>query len=415
MSPVPATPAVGVYAEAALPDGQPSDDAALGGAGSVAVATGRGFYLEADLLGGPTLAGGFTGAGWLGGRYHLGGRSFDTLPSMSLLVGAGGTLAEAGHAALVFGAAADLPARYGLAPRLAVDWLASPWDAANTVVVRLGVVAVPGRTPHDDGPLVVGEPPAVEVPAASEPPPAAPPSLVVNGAPADARVWLAHPYCSWVPLSEVQGYLDRADPPVPASVHARGFLPAWASLDGPTELTLQPAPPQGTVVVVASPGDEVRVGGAPVSLGEDGAAFVQVLQGIVEVTVVGGGRAARASVAAESGYASWVRMADPTPWRVTFAQGSAVVTAAARRELAARVSLMGQHPIEIHGSYSAEGNEAANLALAQARAEATRAALVALGVAPDRVRLGAAQLPDAGLSVKEQRAAVIVPLPAGAR
>lgn len=182
------------------------------------------------------------------------------------------------------------------------------------------------------------------------------------------------------------------------------------SLDG---ATLVPASKQGALLVVGQPGDRLVLDGAPaVSAGVDGVAQLQVAPGVVEATVVGGGRRVALEVAVSRGHGSWVRVEDPTSQLVSFGMGERTLDADDEALLDALVADVGGWSFTLRGGFSAEGDRAANLALAADRAEAVRQGLLARGLAEARVTVLPPAVPEDASTAAARRVCTITPVPA---
>ncbi|MCA9490027.1 MAG: OmpA family protein, partial [Myxococcales bacterium] len=231
----------------------------------------------------------------------------------------------------------------------------------------------------------------------------APPTFTIS--PASAQVWIAHPVCAWVPASEAVPIIrSRATGPV--TVVAPGYLPVTVDPASVGEIVLERAPAIGSLVVSASPGDQVRVDGLAVTADADGVVVRDVREGPVVVQVVGGGRSFREELAAAEGYGLWVRVPPPPVWEVRFAANSAVISADGRARLAKLVEEAGDARFRLTGSHSEEGSTQANDALAERRALTVRDALVAAGMSEDRLTV----LPPTKLdrpNAEDQRAVLI--------
>lgn len=241
-----------------------------------------------------------------------------------------------------------------------------------------------------------------------EPAPAAP---AVSLTPPDARVWVPHPVCRWVPAAEVAALLPQLRPEDRVRVIAAGHLPVETDASHLPGTVLPPAPPQGSVVVVAEPGDLVTVGGQEVRVSADGVAVLNVPQGVITGSVAGGGRVAPVEVAVGDGHAVWVRVPEPRPVRVDFDRGSAELDPAEVELLTQMAGRAGGWMFLVQGSASRDGNPTLNEGFAAARAEAVAAVLRGAGLPADRVVVRSpvvAPVDDPGA-----RFAVVTPIPAG--
>ncbi len=224
------------------------------------------------------------------------------------------------------------------------------------------------------------------------------------------RIWVPHPVCAWVRPSET-ALLEGLAPDQPLRVESPGYLPVTLTAGTTGELALAPAPRQGSLVLKASPGDHVRVSGQTVLLNDRGLAVVTLAEGDERVVVIGGGRVERHDLGIFDGHGIWVRAGEPSARRIAFATGRSDLGPRARSDLADLVDTRGDWRLSVQGSHSPEGDAVANVALAEARADAVIAALIAAGVPPERVVRLPASPPEEGLSRAEQRAAVVRPLP----
>lgn len=195
-----------------------------------------------------------------------------------------------------------------------------------------------------------------------------------------ALVWVPHPVCAWVPAEEAAALLAIADPELPAKVTAPGYVPTELPREGSRAVTLRAAPPFGAVVVVAAPGDEVSIEGAKFPLAGDGTAVFGAPEGTLRVLVRGAGRRVELEGAVAAGYALWLRAPAPEPLVVSFEPGSAAIPATFAERLRAFAADAGDHGFRIVGSFSNEADRGESRRLADQRAEALKAALLAAGV-----------------------------------
>ncbi len=233
------------------------------------------------------------------------------------------------------------------------------------------------------------------------------PSLEVD--PEGAMIWIPHPICRWVPAGAGDAALAEAGA---VRVSAPGYLPADVLLEGSTSVTLDPAPEQGSLVVLASPGDAVRLGEQVLPLNRDGTALVKAPRGPLTVSVTGGGRAVTREVLIASGYGLWLRIPEPEPLSLRFPVGGSTLDPASRRQLEALVASLGDYRLRVRGSSSPEGDPLANEALAEARAQAAGRALIEAGADPSRVVYDPPELPLDG-DPAPLRSVTITPEPAG--
>ncbi|MEQ1570396.1 MAG: OmpA family protein, partial [Myxococcota bacterium] len=246
-------------------------------------------------------------------------------------------------------------------------------------------------------------PPVVEA-VVVEAPPA---ELAVD--PPEARVWVPHPVCAWMTPAEASPWLAGLDGGL-ARVEAPGFVPAF--VDRPGVVALAPAPVQGSLIVVGHPGDQVRVDQVELPPSPDGAWVVAHAEGPVTVQVAGGGRSESVEVGVSSGFATWVRAAEPAPTQIRFASGSAEVQPGDRAALAALAASLGGWALELRGSASPEGDAARNTSLAAQRADGVRGLLVDAGVDPARIRIAAGEVGAEGAAPETQRRVSVTPVEA---
>lgn len=310
-----------------------------------------------------------------GGGLSLGGRqSAPGAPWVHGAVGMGWQQALAETGALR--ATARVHLRESVRGELAVGWI---W----------------GRPPEPPPP----EPEVVEVPP-----------LDLSQLPEDAEIWIPHPWCYWLSVAEAQALLPTLPPEVRVRIEARSHDAAYATPQTVGGVRLRQAAAQGTLLVVAEPGDRIEVGEVEVTPEDDGVATLTVRAGIVELAVVGGGRRAAYEVSVEGGQALWVRAPAPARLSVGFGMGSSRLDPAARDQLTALVEDLGDWRLAVEGGFSPEGNREANLALASARAAAVQQALLELGLPPERVEVRPPAIPEGGGPASSQRVAVIIPL-----
>lgn len=302
-------------------------------------------------------------APWLSARPEL--RLFlspRVAPAAALSVVAGGGLrwSETLHPDLSVGAALDLPGQGRLVPRLQGRYLLDPTGEGSTILLGAGFAWPRPRPPA-----------VVEAPA---PPP-----------PEESWIWVPHPVRACVLESGLRhaeaGAADVGPPPPSSPVQAAAIPPGLdlAALLNPT---------QGSLVIAASPGDEVQVGGVILPLGPDGIAVTTAPEGPIRVILRGAGRTRAMEPSVAAGYAVWIRHElDPSPHLVAFGQGSATLSDDALARLRTLVENAGGWRFELQGRYSAEGTAELNRDLAMARAAAVRDALLAAGLPADRIAM----------------------------
>lgn len=237
-----------------------------------------------------------------------------------------------------------------------------------------------------------------------------PEPLVVTPPPVDGESWWDPQTCAWVDADPGNGWQteDGVSLPGESSVTQLGAPdPADPNSTGPVLER-----PQGWLMVVAEPGDVVQLGPMSQEVGRDGVARLRAAEGIVEVSVVGGGRSQAFEAAVADGYALWLRAAPPEEVRVQFASGSSVVDEQDRVLIQALARNRGSYHLRISGSYSPEGSQVSNLALARDRADAVNRLLVDAGVPADGVTIDPPTPPRPGLTAEQQRAVYVQPVTA---
>ncbi len=232
--------------------------------------------------------------------------------------------------------------------------------------------------------------------------------------PPDASVWFPHDHCEHVHADDLDKHLDQVEPDLQVVVSAPGYLPAYVPAEKLDGLALEPAPAQGALVVVASPGDRVKVAGVEVTPGMDGVVLLNVPDGPTEIEIAGGGRETRGPVAVAQGHATWVRVPAAEPQRALFTAGSATLDAEQSALVKSMAGLRGDYAYVLRGGYSPDGEQGANLALAEARAKSVHAVLVEAGVPDELIELAPILAPELDGQPELQRSCSITPIP-GAR
>lgn len=207
----------------------------------------------------------------------------------------------------------------------------------------------------------------------------------------DPLVWSAEPLCAWVPALEVvPGALASPDPPAAEEAP----LPAAERAGPPPGPPLPPG--QGLLVVVAWPGDVVRLGDVERAAGGDGVVELTWPAGPVEVVVSGVAGEARRWAGVEAGYATWVRLLGPEALQVRFEQGSSALDAEAVERLRQVAASAAGQRLVVQGSTSPEGSLELNDRLARERADVVVEALVRAGVPRETVYVAAPLVGAAG-------------------
>lgn len=302
-----------------------------------------------------------------------------------------------------FGADLSLTQRVGI--RVQADWMlvgSQPLAVVSVGGLFHSAPLRPVPAPSYPSPsATLAPPPPVPSPSPA-PSPAPTPSPPTEIRPASARLWVPHPVCRWIDASEAALY-----PGATVRVEAPGYLPSTLTLPG--NLSLTPAPAQGTLMVVAWPGDQLRVGGVELKPGADGVAMLSVPVGLVTAEIIGGGRSETLEASVVNTQATWVRSHAPLPVEVRFDMGSAVVGGRQLARIEGIGLQAGRWHFDIVGSYSPEGNLEQNVWLARARAQAVYDALVSQGVPADHLHLLEPRPPAPGTSPEAARSARVIP------
>ncbi len=231
--------------------------------------------------------------------------------------------------------------------------------------------------------------------------------------PDDATIWVPHPHCEHSDAAHVAQAVERLDPEQRVVVSAPGYLPAFVQADQLPGLSLEAAPAQGALVIVASPGDLLLVDGVQVNPGDDGVALLNVPEGSHLVEVSGGGRRSVGKIAVSQGHVTWLRPQGAEPHHALFSAGSASLGAAERERIARFAEQRAGYGYVLQGGHSPEGAAATNAALALARAEAVREALIQAGVPEADIELQPIAAPTLDGDPNLQRCCLITPVPGG--
>ncbi len=280
-----------------------------------------------------------------------------------------------------------------LAAGLGVDLQRSPWRPR----LQLMAVGVPGGEVR--GLLTLG--------GGHRPAPTAPPVPIDRPRFDAAMVWVPGPVCQWLPSDEASEAFAGVE--ADAANVSTIALPA-----GPTSGdTGADARPMGDLVVAAAPGDRVSVDEQVLEVAIDGIAWAHVPEGPSTVRIVGGGRKEALDVAVSANATLWVAPEDPSQVELRFQLGSAELEGPSALALDAFADALGDWHVQIWGSYSTEGDQAANVALATRRAESAKERLLVAGVPAARVQVLPAKSPASGLAPEDQRVAVLKPVAPG--
>ncbi len=306
------------------------------------------------------------------------------------------------------GLSVDLPARRRLTPRVSAGWELSRADADLRGGATLSLS------------LLVPPPPATPTPAVVEAPPPPPPPkprepLDLELVPAEAEVWVPHPVCAWVPASQAELLLAGLDEPLSPEATlelvAAGYVPEHVHAEGKQEVSLEPAEDRGALLVLAHPGDTVRVGGVALPVDGRGLALMQAPEGRVTVEVLAGGVRQEYKAALANGYAVWIRAKAPPPTQILFAQGVSELSASNLERIRQIATNAAGWSFVLQGAYSYEGSLNVNNRLARERGLNVGAALLAAGVPADRIAYLDPPPADPNKDPATQRACNILAVP----
>ncbi|MBN1335145.1 MAG: OmpA family protein [Deltaproteobacteria bacterium] len=239
------------------------------------------------------------------------------------------------------------------------------------------------------------------------------PSSTISITPDDALVWLPHPWCAWVEADQVASILEALPADAEIVVTSEGRLPTVVHVTpgADLEVTLDEAPRQGALVVLANPADRVRIGEHDLPLTPQGTLLANLAEGPVALEISGGGRTVHQELAVAEGWATWLRVPPPEPVEIRFGVDSSDLDAAGREVVAAIAGARGSWRFRLEGSWSTEGENARNTSLGRSRAEAVHQALVAAGVPSEALEIAPPVAPPPGPPLPQHRVCRIVPLP----
>lgn len=328
--------------------------------------------------------------------------------ALSLDLGLGVDLFGPALAAQI-GGSVDLPSRRRLVPRVSAGFELAPDAEGVHPRGRLALTVLMPRPLEKAAPT-----PVVEAPP--KPPPAPPRvPLELEAAPEEARVWVPHPICAWVPASQAAALLAQLDNPLPPDamldVIAEGYLPEHVPAQGEQKVALKLSENRGALIVLAHPGDQVSVGGAPVPVNGDGIAMLNAPEGRVAIEVRAGGQRQEYKAALSSGYAVWIRVKPPAPTQILFPQGSSELSAAAAQRIQGMAADAAGWSFVLQGAYSYEGSLNVNNRLARERGQNVGAALLAAGVPADHIAYLDPPPADPNKDPTTQRACNILAVP----
>ncbi len=294
--------------------------------------------------------------------------------------------------------------------------LDAAWDVALAASHRMRISTRLQWAPASTrGVLAVGwvwAPPARSTPPPPVEAPRETPSIDISRFPLEAEVWLPHPVCQWVPITEIDARLATLPPDQRLHVQAEAHATLFSDAQHISGSHLRVVGPQGTLFVVGQPGDHLRLGDQDIAAGADGVVQLKVPEGNVEAVWFGGGRIQTLQASVQRNHATWIRTSNPPPVTIQFDQGSDEVDAATRAQLAALVPLAGDWVFELQGGFSPEGNRTANVDLANRRSRAVAEVLVELGLPASQVEVVAPAVPEDATRAAAQRVCTLKPRPA---
>ncbi len=329
---------------------------------------------------------------------------------------------------LALGASVDLTPRGRWSPRIQARYLVGLDTGSIAASLQLGAGLAWGR-PTEPPQVTLAEPPAPPLPSPLRmpPPPEAaladfepgPDLLETRPAGTPVKVWIPHPFCEWVDEAEAEALLGQLEDLQQVRVESPGFLPAHIEVDParetPAPVELEPAPAQGSVLVVANRGDVVRAAGYEVPASRDGLVVFNAPEGPVEVIVRGGGRDVILAGRVTNGYALWMRVDQPSEVRVFFDVGSSRLRPRALESIRELADRAGGYDYQLQGSFSPEGDPTFNQRLARARATAVTNALLAAGVPEEAIYSVPPPEEQVEGDAVQQRACLVTPVERGSR
>lgn len=344
-----------------------------------------------------------------GGRYYL---SEPWTHTGALSVYAAGGLDLFGPSlALALGGSVDLPSRHRLRARVSAGLEGSftGGDQHGVARMALAVLVPPPRKEATPPPP----------PPPPEPPPPEKQPLDLEVLPAEAMVWVPHPVCAWVPSTQVEALIAGLQEEGGLSLSAEatlelmaeGYVPAHVHPEGPQHVQLRQAPAQGSLLVLAYPGDQVAVDGHPVTVSEDGVALVNAPEGRVRVEVRAGGQRQEYKAALANGYAVWVRVRPPPPTQILFTQGRSELSAASLAQIQEMAASAAGWSFVLQGAYSYEGSLNVNHRLARERGLNVGKALQDAGIPPERIAYLDPPPADPNRDPTTQRACNVIAVP----
>jgi hypothetical protein len=307
----------------------------------------------------------------------------DETGALSFIGGAGMRIANGVGPDFVLGAALDLR---GIPPWMAprMQALASLGLPGQPAVLDLSL-GIFFPSPHDAPELVIDDPIPPEIPK------------VTVFKPVEAMVWIPHPICRWAPADAAHDLLADTLQQVAElpdlEVKADGFNHIYVGHDlsdehriSDKDVTLEPHPPTGGVVVFSHPGDELIVGKQKVPMSDEGVAVLNVPARKIEVTVFGGGREEKRVIQVEDDQAVWLEFAPAPPLYVAFEEGSFALNPDGAEVIRGIARRPGSYVYEIKSTRPG-GDKGKAAKLAERRTKAVAEQLKALGLPKTAIRV----------------------------
>ena len=262
-------------------------------------------------------------------------------------------------------------------------------------------------------------------------------------------VWMPEPVCDWMPADEASQLLSQIEhlrsgtpvspelepqsstepveataEPVEATAEAEastesvdgvavGAALASAAIDGEIPFWSPEEDLEGSLIVLAHPGDRVLIGGEEAEVDETGVAHLTRAEGPVTIEVYSGGQQQRLRAALVPKHAVWVRAGDPDPTAVFFKLNSSALSSATKADIQTVATYAASWSFVLQGGYSQEGSLERNRQLAIERARAVSRAMQEAGIDADRIVYLDPPPPDPNQPPEEQRNCQIIPVAPG--
>jgi outer membrane protein OmpA-like peptidoglycan-associated protein len=170
---------------------------------------------------------------------------------------------------------------------------------------------------------------------------------------------------------------------------------------------------QGSLIVLAHPGDRVLIDGQEAAVDDTGVARLIHEEGLVNIEVYSGGQQQKLRAALVPNHTVWVRAGDPDPTAVFFRLNSDEISKSAQADIKNVATYAANWSFVLQGGYSPEGGLERNRQLAIDRARAVSRALQAVGISEDRIVFLDPPPPDPNRPAEEQRNCQIIPVAPG--